>query len=90
MNLISQLQFLNSDIHSYRASLIAQLVKNLHAIQKTLVRFLSQEDPLEEGMATHSNILVWRISMDRGACRATVYGVAKESDTTEQISTVHS
>ena len=90
MNLISQLRFLNSDIHSYRASLIAQLVKNLHAIQKTLVRFLSQEDPLEEGMATHSNILVWRISMDRGAWRATVHGVAKESDTTEQISTVHS
>ena len=35
------------------------------------------EDPLEEGMATHSNILDWRIPMDRGAWRATVHGVAK-------------
>ena len=35
------------------------------------------EDPLEEGMATHSNILDWRIPMDRGAWRATVHGVTK-------------
>ena len=45
----------------YRASLIAQLVKNLPAMQETPVRFLSQEDPLEKGKATHSNILAWRI-----------------------------
>ena len=38
---------------------------------------LSPEDPLEEGMATHSSILVWRIPMDWGAWRATVHGVAK-------------
>ena len=36
-----------------------------------------QEDPLEEGMATHSSILVWRIPMARGAWQATVHGVAK-------------
>ena len=35
------------------------------------------EDPLEEGMTTHSSILAWRIPMDRGAWRATVHGVAK-------------
>ena len=35
------------------------------------------EDPLEEGMAAHSNILTWRIPMDRGAWWATVYGVTK-------------
>ena len=35
------------------------------------------EDPLEEGMATHSNILAWRIPMDRGAWWATVHGVVK-------------
>ena len=42
-------------------SLIAQLVKNLPALQETLVRFLGQEDPLEKGKATHSSILAWRI-----------------------------
>ena len=42
-------------------SLIAQLVKNLPAMQETWVRFLGQEDPLEEEMATHSRILAWRI-----------------------------
>ena len=35
------------------------------------------EDPLEEGMATHSNILAWRIPMDTGAWQATIHGVAK-------------
>ena len=42
-------------------SLVAQMVKNLHAMQETQVPSLSQEDPLEEGMATYSSILVWRI-----------------------------
>ena len=35
------------------------------------------EDPLEEGMATHSSILAWRIPKDRGAWQATVHGVTK-------------
>ena len=39
------------------ASLVAQMVKNLPAVQKTLVRFLGQEDPLEKGQAIHSSIL---------------------------------
>ena len=51
------------------------------------VRSLGQEDPLEEGMATHSSLLAWRIPMDRGAWRATVRVVTKESDTTERLST---
>ena len=41
---------------------------------------LAQGDLLEEGMATHSSILAWRIPMDRGAWWATVHGVTKESD----------
>ena len=41
------------------------------------------EDPLEEGMATRSSILPWRISMDRGAWWATVHGGGKELDVTE-------
>ena len=45
--------------------------------QETWVWSLGWEDPLEEGMATSSSILVWRIPMDRGAWRATVYGVTK-------------
>jgi len=42
-------------------------VKNLPAMQETWVPSLGREDPLEEGMATHSSILAWRIPMDRGA-----------------------
>ena len=48
------------------ASLVAQMVKNLPEMQETWVRSLGW-DPLEEGMATHSSILAWRIPMDRGA-----------------------
>ena len=40
---------------------MAQLVKNLPAMQGTQVRFLGQEDALEKGMATHSSILTWKI-----------------------------
>ena len=43
------------------ASLVAQLVKNLPAMQETWVRSLGWEDPLEKGIATHSIILAWRI-----------------------------
>ena len=43
------------------ASLVAQTVKNLPAMQETRVQSLGQEDPLEKGMATHSSILAWRI-----------------------------
>ena len=53
------------------------MVNNLPAMWETWVRTLSWEGPLEEGMATHSNILAWRIPMDKGAWRATVYGVPK-------------
>ena len=44
------------------ASLEAQLVKNLPAMQDIWVQFLGQEDPLEKKMATHSSIFAWRIS----------------------------
>ena len=43
--------------------LVAQMVKNLLAIQETWVQSLCQEDPPEEGMATHSNILAWGIPL---------------------------
>ena len=41
--------------------MMAQMVKNLPAVQEVWVQFLDQEDPLEKGMATHSSILVWEI-----------------------------
>ena len=66
------------------ASHSAQQIKNLSAMQEmqeTRVRSLGQEDPLEEGIATHSSILAWRIPMDRGNRLAAIHGVA-ESDTT--------
>ena len=59
------------------ASLVAQTVKNQPAMQETWVRSLGWEDPLEEGMAACSNILPWRIPMDRGTWWAIVHGVAK-------------
>ena len=53
------------------ASLVAQLVKNLPAMQKTWVQSLSWEDPLEKGKATHSSVLAWRIPWTK------VHGVTK-------------
>ena len=44
-----------------RASLVAQLVKNPPAMQETWVQSLGWEDPLENGKASHSSILAWRI-----------------------------
>ena len=43
------------------ASLVAQMVKSLPAMQESWVQSLGQEDPLEKGMATHSSIVTWRI-----------------------------
>ena len=54
-----------------------KIVKNPPAMWETWVRSLCWEAPLEEGTATHSSILAWRIPLDRGAWQATVYGVAK-------------
>ena len=70
-----------------RASMVAQMVKNLPTMPETWVRSLDWEDPLEEGVVTHSSILAWRIPMDRGAWRDYSPWGLKESDTTEQLST---
>ena len=72
---------LHSCIHSSRASLVAQIVKNPPAVWETWVRSLGGEDPLEEGMATHSSIVAWRIpwTEEPGGL-----------DTTERVSTAQS
>ena len=59
------------------ASLVAQTVKSLPAIQETWVRSLDREDLLEKEMATHSSILAWKIVWTREAWWAVVHGVAK-------------
>ena len=62
------------------STMMAQQVKNLPAMQETQethVRSLGWEDPLEEGMATYSSVLAWRIPNDRGAWWATIHGIAK-------------
>ena len=59
------------------ASLVPQSVKNPPAIWETCIQSLGWEDPLKEGMATHSSILAWRIPMDREGWWETVHGVTK-------------
>ena len=62
------------------------MAKNPPAMLETWVKSLGWEDPLEEGMATQSTILAWRIPMNRGAWHTTVHGVT-ESNLTERLST---
>ena len=51
----------NTEALANGTSLVAQIAKNLPAMQETQVSSLGWEDPLEKGMATHSSILIWRI-----------------------------
>ena len=67
------------------ASLVAQLVKNLPAMQETQVQSLGHEDPLEKGMVTHSSILAWRIPWTEEPGGLQSVG-CKELDKTEQLS----
>ena len=71
------------------ASLVAQTVKNPPAMWGTWVWSPGWEDPWEEGMATHSSILAWRIPMDRGAWQATFRGVAESQTPLSDLSTQH-
>ena len=56
---------------------VDQTVKNLPAMWETWVRSLGWDDALEEGMATHSSILAWRIPMDREVWQATIHRVQR-------------
>ena len=57
----SQQAVLHSSSSTFWVSLVAQMVKNLPAMQETWVQSLGQEDSLEKGMATHASLLAWRI-----------------------------
>ena len=63
---------------------MAQTVKNLPAMQELWVQSLSWDDPLEKGMATHSNILAWRFPWTEEPGRLQSVG-RKELDTTERL-----
>ena len=63
------------------ASLVAQMVKNLPAMQETWVPSLGWEDPLEKEMATHSSVLAWEIPGQRNLVGYSPWG-CKELDTT--------
>ena len=69
------------------ASLVAHLVKNLPAIQETWVQSLGQEDPLENEMPAHSNILPWRIPWMRSQVGYSPWG-HKELDITKRLTLI--
>ena len=69
-------------IYLHKFVLVAQLVKNLPAMQETQVQNLGQEDLLEKGMATHSSILAWSTPWTEEPGRLQSMGL-QELDTTE-------
>ena len=73
--------FLFLVFYLFRASLIAQSVKNLPAMQETQVWFLDLEDPMEKEMATHSSIPAWRIPWTEESGKLLSMG-SRESDMT--------
>ena len=68
---------------------IAQMINNLAAMRETWVGSLGQEDPLEKGMATHSNIPPWRVPWIERAWRAKVHGVAEDQTRLTEIGRAH-
>ena len=73
--------YLYTHTHTYGAFLMAQLVKNLPAMQETWVQPLGREDPVQKEMATHSSILPWEIPWTEEPGRLQSMG-SQESDTT--------
>ena len=71
----------------YRASLVAQMVKNPPVMKETWVQSLGWEDPLENGMATHSSTLAWRIP--RTEEPGGLQSMGSQRDTTERLTHTH-
>jgi len=78
-------KFIHDYLSSVRASLVAQTVRNLPAMQESWVRSVGQEDSLEKGRATHSNILACRIPWAEEPTTSYSPSGHKESDTTGQL-----
>ena len=72
-----------------RASLVAQTVKNLPAVQKTWVQSLGWEDPLEKGTATHSSMLAWRIPWTEEPSRLQSMGLQRVRHNWAFFSSLH-
>ena len=70
------------DFRDIWASSVAQMRRNLRAVQESWIQPLGWEVPLEKGMATHSNVLIWRIPWTEEPDRLQFIG-CKELDTTE-------
>ena len=70
-------------IYVIEPSLMAQMIKNLPAMQETLAQSPGQEDPLEKGMATHTSIFAWRILWTEELVDDSPWS-GKESDVTER------
>ena len=75
----------NCDRLYFLASLVAQKVKHLPAMQETCVQSLGQEDPLEKEMATHSSTIAWKIPRTDEPGRLHSPWGCKEADTTKQL-----
>ena len=69
------------------SSLVTQMVKNLPLMQDMRVRSLGQEDPLEEGMATHSSISCLENPINKGVWQAKVHRATKSGTQLKQLST---
>ena len=70
--------------HLLCTSLVAQMVKNLPAMQETRIQYLGWEDPLEKELTAHSSILAWRIPWTEEPDRLQFMEL-KESDLTERL-----
>ena len=68
---------LRMHLEAYGTSMVAQMVKNLSAMQETWFRSLGWEDPLEKGMATHSSVLAWKIPWTEEPGRLQSMGLQK-------------
>ena len=82
-HLVDEIRYLHRQLHHW-ASLVAQTVKNLPAMQEIWVLSLGQEDPLEKEMATHSTVLAWKTPWTEEPGGLHPWG-HKELDTAEQL-----